>query len=391
MLFCSLLKFHSYKILLKKNINHSIKFLLNCPMSKDVLKNEHSKSEKNKDQNTKMPNENFKNHKAVDPNKLDAIQQAMKQIKTTYGNGSIMFFGETTMDHNISAISTGSFQLNKALGIGGIPSGRVTEIYGNEGSGKTTIALHVAANCQKNGGICAFIDAEHALDLTYAKQIGINVDNLIISQPDSGEEAIEICEKLIRSGAIDLIVVDSVAALVSKQELEGDMEDSSMGSQARMMSKALKRMVSILSKNNTAIIFINQVRSKIGVIFGNPETTTGGYALRFYSSIRIEVKKKGLIKKKEEIVGQDIEATVRKNKFAPPMQKCEFQLIYGVGIDNISELVDICVEKEIISKNGTWFSMQDRKLGQGKEFVIKTIIEEPELYKQLLKLSGIKD
>lgn len=326
-----------------------------------------------------------KNFKNMDENKINVVQQALKQIKSNYGEGAVMFFGQKPSNANIKSVSTGSILLDEALGIGGVPSGRVTEIYGNEGSGKTTMALHVIANSQKKGGICAFIDAEHALDISYAKQIGINVDELIIAQPNCGEEAIEIAEHLIRSGGVDVIVIDSVAALVPKAELEGDMGDSVMGSQARLMSKALRKIVPCLSKNDTVLIFINQVRSKIGVIFGNPETTTGGYALRFYSSVRLEIKKKTLIKKQEQIVGQETEVTVRKNKFAPPFKKVEFELIYGVGINNIGELIDLCVIKGILTKSGTWFSFGDQKLGQGKDYVTKCINEDPKLFEKLLQ------
>lgn len=320
---------------------------------------------------------------AIDKNKILAVEQAIKQIKSNHGEGAIMFFGETSTNEKVNVIPTGSLLLDDALGIGGIAKGRVTEIYGNEGSGKTTLALHIVANAQKLGGICAFIDAEHALDVNYARKIGINVQNLIISQPGSGEEALEIADHLVRSGGIDVIIIDSVAALVPKAELEGDMQDSAMGSQARLMSKALRKLTPSLSKGDTALIFINQIRSKIGVIFGNPETTTGGYALRFYASIRLEIRKKALLKKADVIVGQEIEVKVCKNKFSPPFTKVEFELIYGVGINNLGELIDLCVNKGIMQKSGTWFSFGDKKLGQGKDFVIKTLQEDQALRQTL--------
>jgi recombination protein RecA len=328
---------------------------------------------------------------SIDRNKITAVEQAIKQIKSTHGEGSIMFFGERGTVEKVKTIQTGSLLLDYALGIGGIPLGRITEIYGNEGSGKTTLALHIVANAQKNGGICAFIDAEHALDISYAKKIGISIQDLIIAQPNSGEEAIEIAEHLIRSGGIDVIILDSVAALVPKTELEGDMEDSLMGGQARLMSKALRKIVPSLSKTDTAMVFINQIRSKIGVMFGNPETTTGGYALRFYSSIRLEVKKKALLKKAEIVIGQEMEVKICKNKFAPPYRKVDFELIYGQGINNIGELIDLAVAQGILQKNGTWFSLGDRKLGQGKDYLTKVINEDSALHKQLLGMINAGD
>lgn len=335
---------------------------------------------KDKDINT-----NDKDAKSMEINsKLLAAQQAIKQINSEHGEGSVMFLKDNNPNKVIDCVSTGSLALNYALGMGGIPRGRVTEIYGNEGSGKTTIALHVIANSQKTGGICAFIDAEHALDVNYAQKIGIDLSNLIISQPNSGEEAIEIVERLVKSHAIDVVVIDSVAALVPKAELEGSMEDVVMGGQARLMSKALRKVVPSISKSETACIFINQIRSKIGVMFGSPETTSGGNALKFYASVRIEVKKRSLIKKGEQIVGQDTELKVTKNKFFPPFQKATFELIYGEGINNIGELIDLCVLKNILQKSGTWFSYGEQKLGQGKEIASKNIKADINLYNELM-------
>ena len=319
-----------------------------------------------------------------DKNKVLAVEQALKQIKSTHGEGSIMFFGENKINTKVNVIKSGSLLLDHALGIGGIPTGRVTEIYGNEGSGKTTLALHIVANAQKKGGICAFIDAEHALDVAYAKRIGINIKDLIIAQPSNGEEAIEIADHLIRSGGVDVIIVDSVAALVPKSELEGDMTDSLMGGQARLMSKALRKLTPALSKMDTALVFINQIRSKIGVMFGNPETTTGGYALKFYASIRLEVRKKTLIKKGDVVIGQEMSVKVCKNKFSPPFTCVEFELIYGVGINSTGELVDLCVQQNILQKSGTWFSYGDKKLGQGKDFIVKMLNEDMHLKDELL-------
>jgi recombination protein RecA len=324
------------------------------------------------------------NNKIDDRNeRLEAVRAALKQIKSTFGEGSVMSFGENRTNEKVKSISTGSLGLDIALGIGGVPKGRIVEIYGHEGSGKTTIALHIIASAQKKGGICAFIDAEHALDVKYAEKIGVQLNDLLISQPENGEQALEISDTLIRSGAIDVIVIDSVAALVPKNELEGEMGDSAMGAQARLMSQALRKLTGSISKHGALVIFINQIRSKIGVVFGNPETTTGGYALKFYASVRLEVKKKGIIKKNDEAVGHELEIKIVKNKFAPPFKSVFFEIIYGEGINNIAELVDICVDKGILQKSGNWFSYGDKKIGNGKDATVKLLKEDKPLIEEL--------
>lgn len=323
----------------------------------------------------------------MNDNKKKAIQGAMAQIEKQFGKGSIMLLGESPVA-NIEAISTGSLQLDMALGIGGLPKGRITEIYGPESSGKTTIALHVIAEAQKQGGVCAFVDAEHALDPIYAKAIGVNIDELIISQPSSGEEALEIADVLIRSGAIDVIVVDSVAALVPKAELEGEMGDSHIGLQARLMSQAMRKLSGAINKTQTVAIFINQLREKVGIMFGNPETTTGGRALKFYASVRLDVRRIESIKKGDSIIANRTRVKVVKNKVAPPFRQAEFDIEFGVGIDNKGEIVDIGVVKGIINKGGAWYSYGEHKW-QGRENAKQFLLENPEIMKEILnKIKG---
>ncbi|MBQ8870825.1 MAG: recombinase RecA [Alphaproteobacteria bacterium] len=295
-----------------------------------------------------------------------ALDAALSQIERAFGKGSIMRLGQNT-NIDIEAISTGSLGIDIALGIGGLPKGRIIEIYGPESSGKTTLALSVIAQAQKKGGTCAFIDAEHALDPSYAKKIGVDIDNLLISQPDAGEQALEIADTLVRSGAIDVLVVDSVAALVPKAELEGEMGDSHMGLQARLMSQALRKLTSTVSRSNTLIIFINQIRMKIGVMFGNPETTTGGNALKFYASVRMDIRRIGAIKDKEDVIGSQTRVKIVKNKVAPPFKTVDFDIMYGEGISKTGELIDLGVKAGIVDKSGAWFSYNGDKLGQGRE------------------------
>ena len=314
--------------------------------------------------------------------KLKALQAAMSKIEKDYGKGSIMRMGDEQID-NVEVIPTGSIGLNAALGVGGYPKGRIIEIYGPESSGKTTLAIHAIAECQKNGGIAAFIDAEHAFDRFYAANLGVDVDNLYISQPDNGEQALEIADQLIRSSAIDIIVIDSVAALTPKKEIEGDMGDSAVGLQARLMSQALRKLTSTISKTNTTCIFINQLREKIGVMFGNPETTTGGNALKFYASVRLDIRKSQAIKDGDEIVGNQVKVKVVKNKVAPPFRRAEFEITFGEGISKIGEIVDLGVEYEIIKKSGSWFSYGDSKLAQGRDAVKALLKDNPELCEEL--------
>ncbi len=319
--------------------------------------------------------------------KLKALQAAMEKIEKSYGKGSIMKMGDEKIEE-IAVIPTGSVALNAALGVGGYPRGRVIEIYGPESSGKTTLAIHAIAEAQKAGGIAAFVDAEHAFDRFYAEKLGVDIDNLLISQPDSGEQALEIAEQLIRSSAIDIVVIDSVAALTPKAELEGDMGDSKMGLQARLMSQALRKLTAAINKTNTTCIFINQLRDKIGVMFGNPETTTGGNALKFYASVRLDIRKIGQLKDGEDVKGSQTRVKVVKNKVAPPFRKAEFDIMYGEGISRVGEIIDLGSELGIIKKSGSWYSYNDTKLAQGRESAKDVIKDNPELAEEIEKLIG---
>ncbi len=317
--------------------------------------------------------------------KLKALRAAMEKIEKTYGKGSIMKMGDENVEQ-VEVISTGSIGLNVALGVGGFPRGRVIEIYGPESSGKTTLAIHAIAEAQKAGGIAAFIDAEHAFDRFYAAKLGVDIDNLYISQPDNGEQALEIAEQLIRSSAFDIIVIDSVAALTPKAEIEGDMGDSKMGLQARLMSQALRKLTGTISKTNTTCIFINQLRDKIGVMFGNPETTTGGNALKFYASIRLDIRRATAIKDGDEVKGYLTRVKVVKNKVAPPFRKAEFDIMFGEGISQAGEIIDLGVDLGIIKKSGSWFSYNDSKLGQGRDAAKQLVNDNPELAEELTGL-----
>lgn len=326
---------------------------------------------------TKQENEN--NDKLE---KLKVLQSALDKIEKNYGKGSIMKLGDKSVD-KVDAISTGSISLDVALGVGGLPKGRIIEIYGPESSGKTTLAIHCIAEAQKTGGIAAFIDAEHAFDSNYAQKLGVDVGNLYISQPDNGEQALEIADNLISSGAIDIIVIDSVAALTPKSEIEGEMGDSKMGLQARLMSQALRKLTSTISKTKCCCIFINQLRDKIGVMYGSPETTTGGNALKFYSSVRLDIRRIQQIKEGDKVVGNRVKVKVAKNKVAPPFRQVEFDLMFGEGISKLGEIVDIAVENNIIKKSGSWFSYGDTKLGQGRDLVKQLLRDNPELQEEI--------
>jgi len=314
--------------------------------------------------------------------KLKALQLTLDKIEKNYGKGTVMRMGEKVVE-KVPSISSGSIALNAALGVGGYAKGRVVEIYGPESSGKTTLALHAIAEAQKAGGIAAFIDAEHAFDRFYAEKLGVDIENLLISQPDNGEQALEITDHLIRSGAVDIIIIDSVAALTPKSEIEGEMGDSKMGLQARLMSQALRKLTANISKTKTCCIFINQLREKIGIMFGNPETTTGGNALKFYASVRIDIRRIGQIKDSEDVKGNRTRVKIVKNKLAPPFKKAEFDIMFGVGISKSGEIVDLGVDFEIVKKSGSWFSYGDTKLGQGREAVKQLLIDNPELADEL--------
>ena len=318
----------------------------------------------------------------VNADKLKALRAAMDKIEKSYGKGSIMKLGDEQIE-SVEVIPSGSIGLNAALGVGGYPRGRVIEIYGPESSGKTTLAIHAIAEAQKAGGIAAFVDAEHAFDRFYAAKLGVDVDNLWISQPDNGEQALEIAEQLIRSSAVDIVVIDSVAALTPKAEIEGEMGDSKMGLQARLMSQALRKLTAAISKTKTTCIFINQLRDKIGVMFGNPETTTGGNALKFYASVRIDIRRIGSLKDGDDVIGNQVRVKIVKNKVAPPFRKAEFDIMFGEGISRSGEIIDLGVEKNIVKKAGAWFSYNDTKLGQGRDAAKKCIEDNPELAEEL--------
>ncbi|WP_459540857.1 recombinase RecA [Negativicoccus succinicivorans] len=320
---------------------------------------------------------------SLNEGKVKALERAIKQIERDFGAGAVMRLGDVGSNMNLEVISSGSLALDLALGIGGFPRGRVIEIYGPESSGKTTVALHAIAQAQKQGGIAAFIDAEHALDPIYARHLGVDTQNLLISQPDTGEQALEICEMLVRSGAIDIIVIDSVAALVPKAEIEGEMGDSHVGLQARLMSQALRKLTGIISKSKTIVIFINQLREKVGIMFGNPETTTGGRALKFYATIRIDIRKGETIKQGTDVIGNRTRAKIVKNKVAPPFRLAEFDMMYGSGISHEGTLIDIGVNMEIIQKSGSWYSYNGERMGQGKENVKEYLKQNPAIAQEI--------
>ena len=319
----------------------------------------------------------------VDENRKKALVAALGQIEKQFGKGAVMRLGDSTAARDIDVVSTGSLALDVALGIGGLPKGRVVEIYGPESSGKTTLTLQAIAECQKHGGTAAFVDAEHALDPSYAEKIGVNVEDLLVSQPDTGEQALEITDMLVRSAAVDIVVVDSVAALTPRAEIEGDMGDSHMGLQARLMSQALRKLTGNIKRSNTMVIFINQIRMKIGVMFGSPETTTGGNALKFYASVRLDIRRIGAIKKGDEILGNETRVKVVKNKLAPPFKKAEFEILYGEGISRLGELIDMGVEYDMVTKAGSWYSYNEERIGQGKENARAYLLENPEMANEI--------
>jgi recombination protein RecA len=319
----------------------------------------------------------------MDEQRKQALAAALGQIERQFGKGAVMRMGDSAAARNIDVISTGSLTLDLALGIGGLPKGRVIEIYGPESSGKTTMTLHAIAECQKNGGTAAFVDAEHALDPGYAEKLGVNIDDLLVSQPDTGEQALEITDMLVRSGGVDLVVIDSVAALTPKAEIEGDMGDSHMGLQARLMSQALRKLTANIKRSNTMVIFINQIRMKIGVMFGSPETTTGGNALKFYASVRLDIRRIGAIKKGDEIVGNSTRVKVVKNKMAPPFKQAEFEIRYGEGVSHVGELLDLGVQEGLVNKAGAWYSYKGEKIGQGKDNSGTYLKENPEIADEL--------
>jgi recombination protein RecA len=319
----------------------------------------------------------------MDKNRLRAMDMAVSQIEKEFGKGAIMRLGDEARIENIEVIPTGSLSLDIALGIGGVPRGRVIEIYGPESSGKTTLALNIIAEAQKQGGVAAFVDAEHALDIVYARKLGVNVEDLLVSQPDTGEQALEITEILVRSGALDVVVVDSVAALVPRAEIEGEMGDSHMGLQARLMSQALRKLVAAISKSKTTVIFINQIRHKIGVMFGSPEVTTGGNALKFYASVRLDIRRIGQIKDRDEVVGNQTRVKVVKNKVAPPFKEARFDILFGEGISKAGDVLDLAVDCSIVEKSGSWYSYNGERLGQGRDFVRNHLKENPELLAEI--------
>jgi recombination protein RecA len=331
---------------------------------------------------------------AVQEDRKKALNLAIAQIEKTCGKGSIMRMGADTARVRVEAIPTGAINLDAAIGVGGIPRGRVTEIFGPESSGKTTLCLHVVANAQRSGGVAAFIDAEHALDVEYAKKLGVDVQNLLVSQPDTGEQALEICEILVRSGAVDIVVIDSVAALVPKAEIEGEMGDSHVGLQARLMSQALRKLTGAIARSRTSVVFINQLREKIGVMFGNPETTTGGKALKFYASVRLDIRRLGAVKDKEEVIGSQVRVKVVKNKVAPPFKQAEFDIMYAEGISHVGLLVDIGSESNIIEKSGAWYSYNGQRIGQGREnaklFLKDNPVMQAEIEEKVKTVLGIR-
>ncbi len=321
-----------------------------------------------------------------DQNKVKALESAIAQIEKQYGKGSVMKLGDTTSRMGVEVVPTGSLSLDIALGVGGIPKGRIIEVYGPESSGKTTVALHMVAEVQKRGGIAGFIDAEHALDPTYARNIGVDIDELYISQPDCGEQALEITETMVRSGAVDIVIVDSVAALVPKAEIDGDMGDSHVGLQARLMSQALRKLTSVINKSNCIVIFINQLREKIGVMFGNPETTTGGRALKFYASVRLDVRRVETLKQGGEMIGNHVRVKVVKNKVAPPFQEAEFDIMFGKGISREGDVLDLATKNDIIAKSGAWYSYKGEKIGQGRENAKTYLADNPTVFEEVERL-----